>query len=64
MALEKWYCFRCNEEVVEADIAWTYLETVHIVRGLKCAKCGAVYLTEEQTKIILEAEGELEAKMQ
>lgn len=60
--MKQWYCFKCNEEMQEADIEGTYLEVTRFIRGLKCPKCGAWCLTEEQATLIWEGEALLEQK--
>jgi len=37
--------------MVEGDVSMTYLDTPGDVEGIKCPKCGAIYLLEE---IVLE----------
>jgi len=45
--MEQWHCFKCKEKMVEGDVSMTYLDTPGDVEGIKCPKCGAVYLLEE-----------------
>ena len=45
--MEQWHCFKCKEQMVESDVSMTYLDTPGDVEGIKCPKCGVVYLLEE-----------------
>lgn len=60
--MEKWHCFKDKVEVVEAQISMTYLDMTQSVKGLKCPKCGAAYLTEEVVKAVSDGEQQIEAK--
>lgn len=60
--MEQWYCFKCDEAVVEADITASYLGITWEIKGLKCPKCGASYLTEEAATVVVKGEEEIEAK--
>ncbi len=59
----EWYCFKCKEKMVEKDVDASYLEITQFIRGLKCPKCGATYLTEEIAVWASEREEEIEAKL-
>ena len=43
----QWYCFECNERMIEDDVWMTYMDITRALPGLKCPKCGTGYLTEE-----------------
>jgi predicted nucleic-acid-binding Zn-ribbon protein len=61
--MEQWHCFKCKEEMIEADIVATYLEFSNMVEGIQCPKCGVAYLTEETALgAVREAEEMLESK--
>jgi len=45
--MTEWYCFKCKERMVEAEIKVVYLEITGLPKGLLCPKCGAKYITEE-----------------
>lgn len=61
--MEKWHCFKCQEEMKETDILMSYLEFSNMAEGLQCPGCGVSYLTEETViEKVLEAEEMLENK--
>jgi len=60
--MEKWFCYKCKEEMVEADIQGSYMDIDQTLKGLKCPKCGIALLTEEQGMAASQGEEELEAK--
>jgi DNA-directed RNA polymerase subunit RPC12/RpoP len=43
----EWYCFRCKERMIEAEIEMVYLEVEGTADGLMCPKCSTKYITEE-----------------
>ena len=62
--MAEWYCFKCKEKMEERDVVATYLEIVRFIPGLKCPKCGAVYLTEKTVvEVVQKGEEEIEAKL-
>ena len=61
--MEQWYCFECEEKMVEGDVLTTYLDTTYAIEGIKCPKCGAAYLMEETVlDKVARAEAMLETK--
>jgi DNA-directed RNA polymerase subunit RPC12/RpoP len=61
--MEKWHCFKCKEEMKEAEILMSYLEFSSMAEGIQCPKCGAAYLPEKTViEKVLEAEEMLENK--
>lgn len=62
--MQQWYCFKCKEKMIEADIWLTYMEITRPIPGLKCPKCNAAYLTEETVvEVINRGEEEIELKL-
>ena len=62
--MDKWYCNKCKEEMVEADVEAMYLDIIRFVRGLKCPKCGTAYLTEKTVvEVVGKGEEDIEAKL-
>jgi methionyl-tRNA synthetase len=62
--MEQWYCFKCNEAMIETEVLGMYMEITRFIKGLKCPKCGACYLTEEEAvEVVSKGEEEIEAKM-
>lgn len=62
--MEEWYCFKCKEKMVEADITMSYMDIIRFIKGLKCPKCNAAYLTEETVvEVVRKGEEQIEAKM-
>ena len=53
-SLEQWYCFKDKVKVEKALIPMTYggLEPIDFL-GVKCPKCGTVYLPEEVVMVHL-----------
>lgn len=47
MAEVEWYHSKCQVPMVEDTVEMTYLGVESPTEGLKCPKCGAVYLREE-----------------
>ncbi len=47
--MDKWYCYKCNEEVQEvSDIALIYKDVeLPQVEGYRCPKCGIEFLKED-----------------
>ena len=45
--MAQWHCFKDKVPMVETDLIMTYLEMTNVTEGIKCPKCGAVYLLEE-----------------
>jgi len=63
--MEQWCCFKCKEKMVEADIPATFLEVQRYLRGLRCPKCGAAYLTEKfVVEVVSKGEEQIESKME
>jgi NAD-dependent SIR2 family protein deacetylase len=61
--MEEWYCFKCEEKMVEKDILASYFEMEGDVRALQCPKCKTAYLSEQTTiEVVNEAEAEIETK--
>ncbi len=44
---EEWYCFKCKEKMVKAEIPFVYLEVEDKGKGIKCPKCGVAYFDEQ-----------------
>lgn len=62
--MAQWHCFKCKEKMEEKDVAATYLEIVRFIPGLKCPRCGTVYLTEKTViEVVQKGEEEIEAKL-
>ena len=60
---EKWYCFRDKVPMVEAEPILFYLNVTNIINGLRCPRCGVIYLDEETVmKKVKKAEEMLENK--
>lgn len=45
--MANWHCFKDKVPLATADILMSYLDTTNAIEGLKCPKCGMVFLTEE-----------------
>jgi hypothetical protein len=45
--MENWYCFKDKVKMAEATLTLGYMQLTQGVKGLKCPKCGASYLTED-----------------
>jgi len=45
--MQKWYCFKCKEEIKTTSLDMEYLGISGSIEGLRCPKCGTSYLTEE-----------------
>lgn len=59
----EWYCYKDKVKMREAELSLTYLELTQRVRGLRCPKCGASYLTEDMVMTVVhEAELMIEQK--
>jgi hypothetical protein len=64
MTMSGWYCFKCNEELKEEDLMMMYLDVMRFMPGLKCKKCGAMYLTEKTVQEVINPGcQEIDAKM-
>lgn len=62
--MEKWYCSKCKEEMVEAEVEAMYLDLIRFVRSLRCPKCGTAYLTEKfVVDVVSKGEEEIESKL-
>ena len=61
--MEEWYCFKCKEKMVQADITGQYMDIEATTPGLKCPECGTVFLTEEQCLKVNKDEEVLESKL-
>jgi hypothetical protein len=60
---EKWYCFKDKVQMAEAEPVLFYLSVTNVIKGLKCPKCGVIYLDEETvTEKVVKAEQMLEEK--
>lgn len=42
-----WHCYKDKVKMVEANVTLRYMQLTQDVKGLKCPKCGASYLTED-----------------
>ena len=58
----KWRCFKCKVKMESADIKITYLDVTHTVKGLRCPKCGAKYIPEEDAVRVAKLEEMIEEK--
>jgi DNA-directed RNA polymerase subunit RPC12/RpoP len=45
--MTEWYCFKCKEKMIEAEIELVYQEVEGKAEGLMCPKCSVKYITEE-----------------
>ena len=62
--MKEWYCFKCKEKMKEKDLEASYMDIIRFVKGLKCPRCGATYLTEEYAvEVVAKGEEQLEAKL-
>lgn len=61
-AWEGWYCFPCNEKVTEGDVQLKYLEFKRALKGPRCPKCGAVFISEETARKLRSVEEQIEDK--
>ena len=62
--MEKWYCFKCKEEMKPASVEMEYLGLSGPTECIKCPKCGAIYLTEEIViEKVLKTQEMIEAKV-
>ena len=62
--MAEWLCFKCNEKMTETDVKGTYMDIDRFLPGLKCPKCGIVFLTEQTvTEVVVPGEEEMEAKL-
>jgi hypothetical protein len=43
----KWHCNKCKIETETANIMIAYRGVNDIAKGLKCPKCGTIYIPEE-----------------
>jgi DNA-directed RNA polymerase subunit RPC12/RpoP len=60
---EEWYCFKCKEKMVEAEIPFVYLDAEEKAKGIKCPKCGVAYFDEQTVlDVIIPAEEDIEGK--
>lgn len=60
----EWYCFKCKEKMVEAEVEIEYLSFPGTAMGIKCPKCGAAYLLEQRVvEEVRQKEDEIEAKL-
>jgi hypothetical protein len=60
---EKWYCFKDKVQMVETEVVLSYLAVTDVINGLKCPKCGVIYLDEETVvEKVVKAEEMLEQK--
>lgn len=61
--MEQWHCFKCKEEMQEEDILMEYMEIIRFQLGLKCPKCGTLYLPEDIViEVVNPGEKQLETK--
>ena len=61
--MEKWHCFKCKEEIIEAEVPSSYMEIESTVKALKCPKCGRAFVTEEIANETVEGEQTIESKV-
>ncbi len=61
-AWEEWYCFKCNEKVTEGEVQFSYLQFKKPVKGTRCPKCGAVFVSEEMGRKLRSIEEQIEDK--
>ena len=60
---EKWYCFKDKVPMEEKPVVLFYLNITEAVDGLKCPKCGIIYMGEEiVVEKIIKGEQMLESK--
>jgi DNA-directed RNA polymerase subunit RPC12/RpoP len=61
--MEEWYCFKCKEKMVEAEISFVYLDAEEKGKGIKCPKCGVAYFDEQTVlNVIIPAQEDIEGK--
>ena len=46
--MAEWHCFKCKEEMIDAEILMEYLDIEGEANGVECPKCGAKYILEEE----------------
>lgn len=62
--MSEWHCFKCKEQMKEEDLMMMYLDVMRFMPGLKCPKCGAMYLTEQAVEEVINPGcQEIDAKM-
>ena len=62
--MEKWYCFKCKQEMTEAELLASYLDITQFVNGIKCPSCGTAYLTEQYViEAVQPGEEQIESKL-
>ena len=44
----EWHCFKCEEEMIDAEILMEYLDIEGEANGVECPKCGTKYILEEE----------------
>ncbi|HBE44464.1 MAG TPA: hypothetical protein DDW17_03170 [Deltaproteobacteria bacterium] len=59
---EGWYCFKCNEKIEEGGVLFSYLDFKRPIKGPRCPKCGAVFVSEEQGRKLRNIEEQIEDK--
>jgi hypothetical protein len=60
---EKWHCSKDEVPMIEAEVLLSYLNITEVINGLKCPKCGVIYLDEETVvDKVVKAEQMLEEK--
>ncbi len=61
-AWEGWYCCKCNEQVTEGEIQLSYLQFKRPLKGPRCPKCGAIFISEEMGRKLRGVEEQIEDK--
>ena len=62
--MAQWTCAKCSEPMKRQDLMGMYLDIMRFVSGLKCPKCGIVFMDEETVAgTINPGEQEIDAKM-
>ena len=62
--MAQWICCKCNEPMKQDDIMGMYLDVMRFIPGMKCPKCGVIFIDEETTiGTINPGEQEIDAKM-
>lgn len=61
--MDNWHCYKCRQELKDADILLEFMEITQFVPGLKCPSCGKPYFVEATVvDIVKPGEDTIESK--
>jgi hypothetical protein len=57
--MPEWYCYKDKVKMENMNVPLQYMQLVQRIPGIRCPKCGTVYLTEYVVRTVVKTAEEL-----